>query len=109
MPDSLPGKGFTQDDEKLTDYTLNQMAEGQIGKILVRKSGRMEVVIGQTKYDFDVEEPPQFAEDIMVMPSTENAGNYDTIVTKLKPVNDRFVLSPNWEDLFMQRKVKKKS
>lgn len=62
MPDTFPGKGFTDDSDKLVDYTLNHMQEGQIGKILVRKSGKIEVIIGNVPYLIDVEENPEFFE-----------------------------------------------
>lgn len=53
MPDSLPGKGFIDDTNKVTDFGLSQMMEGKIGKVLIRRSGKVEVQIGTMKYVLD--------------------------------------------------------
>lgn len=67
MPDTFPGKGFTEDSDQLVDYTLNHMHEGQIGKILVRKSGKIEVYIGDIPYLIDAEENPEFFEVLLLV------------------------------------------
>lgn len=55
LPDSFPGKGLSDDPnvKKLFDYQLNDMLEGQIGKICVRRSGKMEIYIGKIKYELE--------------------------------------------------------
>lgn len=62
MPDSLPGKGFVEDSDKVVDFNLNQMIEGKIGKISIRKSGIIEVQIGKMKYVLDSVESNPFKE-----------------------------------------------
>lgn len=54
MPDTL-GKNFTDDphSEQVLDYHLKDMPEGQIGKMIVRQSGKMEVQIGNMTYELE--------------------------------------------------------
>lgn len=55
MPDSLCGKGLSDDPncKELFDYCLDSMLEGQIGKLVIRKSGKMEVHIGRGIYQME--------------------------------------------------------
>lgn len=62
MPDSFPGKGFEEDSDELVDYTVKHMHEGQIGKIQIRQSGKIEVYVGNTFYILDAEDTPPFIE-----------------------------------------------
>lgn len=62
MPDTFPGKGFDDETDELVDFTVKHMHEGQIGKIVMRQSGKMEVMIGDTVYILDSEETPNFIE-----------------------------------------------
>lgn len=103
FPDSLPSKSFSDDVECKSDCTLNRIPEGQIGKVIVRKSGKVEVTFGNTKYKLETEEPPHFSEDVMVVPS----GNEEINVVKLAPIKEHFVLSPSWEDFFFKQRLKK--
>lgn len=61
LPDAMPGRGF-DDDGKVIDYTLDQMLEGKIGKIVKRRSGKMQIIIGDMTYDFDSAEAAPFQE-----------------------------------------------
>lgn len=55
MPDSLCGKGLSDDPmcKQLFDYYLNDMLEGQIGKLVIRKSGKIDVQIGRIMYQLE--------------------------------------------------------
>lgn len=55
MPDSLCGKGLSDDPncKELFDYCLNDMLEGEIGKVVIRRSGAMEVHIGKVVYQME--------------------------------------------------------
>lgn len=65
MPDSLPGKGFVEDSDNLTDFNLSQMIEGRVGKIVIRRSGNVEVHIGKIKYVLDSIESNPFKEVLL--------------------------------------------
>ena len=50
MPESLPGIGFRDGVDGYVDYDVDQLLEGKVGKLIVRESGIVEIVIGETKY-----------------------------------------------------------
>lgn len=64
MPDSLCGKGLSDDPncKELFDYDLNDMLDGQIGKLVVRKSGKMEVHIGRVVYELEQSDLDSYTE-----------------------------------------------
>lgn len=64
MPDSLCGKGLSDDPncKELFDYCLTDMLEGQIGKLIIRKSGKMEVHIGRIVYQLEVPDLDSYRE-----------------------------------------------
>ncbi|KAK9718975.1 RNA polymerase III RPC4 [Popillia japonica] len=107
MPDSLPGKGFVEDSDKVVDFNLNQMIEGKIGKISIRKSGIIEVQIGKMKYVLDSVESNPFKEDLMSVPhETKLSG--EAAMVNLGNIDEKYILSPNWKNLFNSRDIKKK-
>ncbi|XP_017769987.1 PREDICTED: uncharacterized protein LOC108557824 [Nicrophorus vespilloides] len=102
LPDSLPGKGF-DDDNNVIDYTLKQMHEGKIGKILVRASGQIDVVIGATNYTLDAVEAAQFTEELMCT-SDQSELKMEPSISNIGSIKEKFVISPVWTDLLMKKK-----
>lgn len=84
MPDSFSYKG-----EKPGDINLQQMPEGQIGKITVHKSGKFEVFIAKSKLLLD-SMLDSFSEEVVFI----NNETKDSFV--LGELTSRFVLSPDW-------------
>lgn len=64
MPDSFSGKGLSDDPNVQTffDYKLSEMLEGQIGKMRIRKSGKIEVYLGCVSYQIEPAELEAFSE-----------------------------------------------
>lgn len=69
LPDSLCGKGLSDDPncKDVFDYCLNDLLEGQIGKLLIRKSGKIEVHIGEARYFLEQPELETFREVIQAI------------------------------------------
>ncbi|CAG9855275.1 unnamed protein product [Phyllotreta striolata] len=100
LPDSFAGKGLSDDPncKKLFDYCLGDMLEGQIGKIVLRKSGRMEVHIGNMSYELEPEATEAYKEDIISLETQENERINAAILGNIK---NRYFLSPNWDKLLL--------
>lgn len=98
MPPSFAGKGLSDDPncKKLFDFGLRDMQEGQIGKILVRKSGNVEVHIGTMVYELEPEEYVPYKEDIISL-NHKNKSNPKAAV--LGNVKNRYSLTPHWDRL----------
>lgn len=124
MPDTFAAKGFHAETEELVDFTMKHMHEGQIGKIIIRESGKIDVYIGNTLYVLDAEKTPNFLEvklpdnevyilllfvinfqEIMIMPD-QSESYTDPLMGRVGSITDRFVLSPNWTNLFLNFKTK---
>lgn len=84
MPDSFSCKG-----EKIGDFHLQDMPEGQIGKITVHKSGKFEVSIANSKLLLD-SMLDSFSEEVVCF----NNNRKNSLV--LGELTSRFVLSPDW-------------
>ncbi|GJQ84458.1 putative transcription by RNA polymerase III [Trypoxylus dichotomus] len=107
MPDSLPGKGFVDDSDRLVDFNLNQMIEGKIGKILIRRSGNAEVHIGSMKYVLDSIESNPFKEDLMCISQRPRLADKADMIS-LGSIDEKYILSPNWKNLFHSDDAKRK-
>lgn len=84
MPDSFSCKG-----DNVGDFHLQDMPEGQIGKITVHKSGKFEVSIANSKLLLD-SMLDSFSEEVVCI-------NNDTKIScVLGELTSRFVLSPDW-------------
>ncbi|KRT79892.1 hypothetical protein AMK59_7526 [Oryctes borbonicus] len=107
MPDSLPGKGFVDDSDKVVDFNLNQMIEGKIGKMLIRRSGSVEVQIGKMKYVLDSIESNPFKEDLMCISQSSRVADKANMIN-LGNIDEKYILSPSWRSLFHSSGTKRK-
>ncbi|CAG9816943.1 unnamed protein product [Phaedon cochleariae] len=98
LPDSFAGKGLSDDPNctKLFDYCLNDMLEGKIGKLVIRKSGKIEVHIGQVKYNLEPGDIDAYEEKIVSM-ETEKLQH----AAVLGQIRNRYFLHPDWDSLFL--------
>lgn len=87
LPDSFTNRG-----KKLTDFHLPDMPEGQIGKLIVHKSGKFEVSLANTNFLLD-STLDSFFEDVICL----NIDTKNSFV--LGEVKNRFILSPDWSFL----------
>ncbi|XP_028143975.1 uncharacterized protein LOC114337663 [Diabrotica virgifera virgifera] len=90
LPDSF---SFIKDDQR-SDFNLNDAGEGIIGKILVRKSGKIDAVIGNLSYELEAVKWESFNEHLMSV----SIGKFSHAVN-LGSLQNRFILSPNWNQL----------
>ncbi|KAG5873180.1 hypothetical protein JTB14_035233 [Gonioctena quinquepunctata] len=98
LPDSFAGKGLSDDPncKKLFDYSLSEMLEGQIGKLVMRKSGKIEVHIGRIKYNLEPSDIEAYKEEIV---SVEDTSGTQTTASVLGQIQNRYSLYPDWETL----------
>lgn len=62
MPDMLLSKGFLGDSKQVIDVDFTKVVEGKIGRVLIRRSGQVEIQIADTKYVLDSMEMNPFKE-----------------------------------------------
>ncbi|XP_060537345.1 uncharacterized protein LOC132708786 isoform X2 [Cylas formicarius] len=96
LPDSFAGKSFSDDPnvKKFFDYKLTDMQEGQIGKLVIRKSGKLEVYIGSGKYDLEPTNLQSFSENLMEIDLDATSST-----SVLGSIQNRYILNPDWDDL----------
>lgn len=93
LPDTF---NFKKDDKnQKTDYSLIDMPEGKIGKACIRKSGKVDVLIGKLTYELESSDWASFTEHLVTInidakaPSAAVLGNLE----------QRYILSPDWNCL----------
>jgi len=107
LPDSFLGKTWKEDPkDKDVDYTLKHMPEGHVGKILIRKSGKMEMVVRNTKYVLNTDDTEGLAETAVLFPGEQSIALEPSLVT-LGTITEKFALTPEWNNLFDRAKKKK--
>merc|ERR1719412_1761983 len=98
-----------------TRCTLNALPEGYLGKIQIRKSGKTQLLIGETALDIDLGAQVGFLQDLVSInvPNEESDLQEQTHahekigdMTVLGHVRHRIVVSPDWERLFDRSKKK---
>ncbi|XP_043967197.1 DNA-directed RNA polymerase III subunit RPC4 isoform X2 [Gambusia affinis] len=120
LPDSLPGQPPTKEhktvktevqsedgqsvllktepqDEEAEDNSCNlkDLREGVVGKMLVRKSGRVQLILGQVTLDVSLGTSCSFLQELVSVQAAEKTGN----LTVLGNVRHKMVCSPDFESL----------
>ncbi|XP_037537046.1 DNA-directed RNA polymerase III subunit RPC4 [Nematolebias whitei] len=120
LPDSLPGQPPTREhrpvktevqsedgqsvllkkesqEEEAEDNScsLKDLREGLVGKMLVRRSGRVQLVLGQVTLDVSLGTSCSFLQELVSVQTQEKTGN----VTVLGNVRHKMVCSPDFEAL----------
>ncbi|XP_068460776.1 DNA-directed RNA polymerase III subunit RPC4 [Clinocottus analis] len=120
MPDSLPGQPPTQEhrpvktevqsedgqsvllktesqEEEVEDNSCNlkDLREGLMGKLVVRKSGRVQLMIGQVTLDVSLGASCAFHQELVSINSEGRTGN----LTVLGNIKHKMVCSPDFEAL----------
>merc|ERR1719414_1434632 len=87
--------------------SLNSLPEGYLGKIQIRKSGKTQLIIGDTALDIDLGTQVGFLQDLVSINLPDQAS--ETVASNQKQTGDmtvlghvrhRIVVSPDWERLF---------
>ncbi|XP_028270258.1 DNA-directed RNA polymerase III subunit RPC4 [Parambassis ranga] len=120
LPDSLPGQPPTKEhkpvktevqsedgqsvllktetqEEEAEDNSCNlkDLREGLVGKMLVRKSGRVQLILGQVTLDVSLGTTCSFFQELVSINTEEKTGN----LTVLGGVKHKMVCSPDFEAL----------
>ncbi|ALC45003.1 CG5147 [Drosophila busckii] len=80
---------------------LKQLEEGQIGKILRYRSGRVKLLLGDTHFDLDMGLESGFLQELMSISSNreQRSGN----MINLGPIQAKLKATPDWVHLFKQQ------
>ncbi|MBN3292124.1 RPC4 polymerase, partial [Polypterus senegalus] len=126
LPDSLPGQPPTQDQrpvkgdvqmedgqallvksDKTQDVqqldnmcSLKDLAEGQVGKLLVRRSGRVQLVLGKVSLDVAIGTQCSFLQELVSVSVGESRVGDLTVLGHIK---HKLVCSPDFETLLQHR------
>lgn len=115
LPDSLPGLPASTDDDykqkkdkskkdqaqdeslekKMNSCNLEDFNEGLIGKLIVRKSGKVQMMLGQTLLDVEMGTPCGFLQDLVSVEVNGDQGD----LSVLGHVDHRLVCTPDFEAL----------
>ncbi|XP_015226369.1 DNA-directed RNA polymerase III subunit RPC4 [Cyprinodon tularosa] len=124
LPDSLPGQPPTKEhkpiktevqsedgqsvllktesQEEVADdnsCNLKDLREGVVGKMLVRKSGRVQLILGQVTLDVSLGTTCSFLQELVSVQAAERSGN----LTVLGNIRHKMVCSPDFESLLENR------
>lgn len=109
LPDALPGHGTeqepgesaaeSQDASHLPENlcTMSNLEEGQIGKLVRYRSGKMKLLLGDSKFDVDLGIDPNLLQEVVStqINKSERRGN----VISLGQINAKLSAVPDWEFL----------
>ncbi|XP_038603270.1 DNA-directed RNA polymerase III subunit RPC4 [Tachyglossus aculeatus] len=122
LPDSLPGQPPTQDvkpvktevqgedgqmvmikqekdrEAKLVENvcTLRDLSEGQVGKLLIRKSGKVQLLLGKVTLDVTMGTPCSFLQELVSVGIGDSRTGEMTVLGHVK---HKLVCSPDFESL----------
>ncbi|XP_048834428.1 DNA-directed RNA polymerase III subunit RPC4 [Brienomyrus brachyistius] len=126
LPDSLPGQPPTQEvkpikkevqsqdgqpmlqkvenseEEQQEDNScsLKDLREGLVGRLLVRKSGRVQLILGHITLDLALGTPCSFLQELVAVTTGEGRTGDMTVLGHIK---HKLVCSPDFEDLLANR------
>ncbi|XP_045211717.2 DNA-directed RNA polymerase III subunit RPC4-like [Mercenaria mercenaria] len=115
LPDMLPGLPVTTDEDfkkkktteksgneqenelskKMSGCNLDNFSEGVIGKLVVRKSGRVQLMLGNTYLDVNMGTPCGFLQDVASVKVNGEQGD----ISVLGHIDHRLVCTPDFEML----------
>ena len=99
LPDHLPSrKAVVKAEEAEGDskVTLNRLSEGYLGKLQLRKSGKVQLWINDVLFDVDIGTQVGFLQELYSVDTNGSQGN----MTNLGRVRNRVIAMPAWEELF---------
>ena len=95
LPDHLPM--LSEDDNHLC--SLDSLSEGQVGQLLVRKSGKVQLVLGDHVMNVELGTKAGFLEEAVNIELSAQEAKDHGHVTSLGQVHQRLVVSPDWDSL----------
>lgn len=84
-------------DSKASFCTARQLEEGMVGKILRFKSGKIKLVLGETRFDLSLGMDPGYVQQLVSVStnSNERSGN----IMNLGEISAKLNASPDWEHI----------
>ena len=95
LPDHLPGVLPEASDTKLCN--LDSLEEGVAGKLVIRESGRCQLVLGDHLLSVDLGTKVGFLQDAVSVEVGEDGVKGD--MTLLGHVSHRLIVTPDWSDM----------
>ena len=101
LPDHLPSRraaAVKAEDSSKSDskVTLNLLSEGYLGKLQLRKSGKVQLWINDVLFDVDIGTQVGFLQELYSVDTNGSHGN----MTNLGRVRNRVITMPAWQELF---------
>ncbi|XP_075159584.1 RNA polymerase III subunit C53 isoform X1 [Haematobia irritans] len=84
----------------IKEHILKKMEEGQVGRLIRYRSGKIKLILGETQFDLDVGMETGFLQDLMSISCNreERSGN----MINLGPIQAKITATPDWEHLLKQ-------
>jgi len=114
MPDHFPGQGShkVEDLQEGQNVTLDHLSEGYLGKLQLRKSGKVQLWINNVLFDVDIGTQVGFLQELYSVEGSAGQENGSTVkgnMTNLGRVRNRVVVTQAWKDLFQITNVEDSS
>lgn len=98
LPDHLPG--VTPEASDTTLCNLDSLAEGYGGKLVIRESGRCQLVLGDHLLSVDLGTKVGFLQDaVSIEIGEDSAEGAEGDMSLLGHVSHRLIVTPDWSDM----------
>lgn len=77
---------------------MSNVGEGKIGKIIIRRSGRMQLQIGNKLYELNTIRSSSFMQDVVAQVDEDGQKK----MGKLGSISTQYVVTPDWQH-YLQR------
>lgn len=111
LPDSLPGHGAdpepgdSAETDQLNDSTqwnnlctMNNVEEGQIGRLVRYRSGKTKLIINDTQFDVDLGIDPNHLQEILSIETDAERRTGDMV--NVGQIGANLCAVPDWESIF---------
>lgn len=98
-------KNGTSSTHEQTFYTMAQMGEGLVGRLVRYRSGKTKLILGESKFDIDLGIDPTLLQEVISITTnrTERSGN----MINVGQINAKLSAVPDWESMLHQTTEKK--
>lgn len=79
---------------------MHNLEEGRVGKIVIYKSGKVKLVIGNTDYDLNIGMQPRFQQDVLSVSTNTDERNGSAV--NIGSIQNKLIIVPQWETLFQR-------
>lgn len=90
---------FGNEDAKNSEIKLSNLREGKIGAIVIKRSGKMQLQIGNKSFELNSGRSAEFVQDVVA--KVEEDGQKK--MGHLGRIRSQYVVTPNWEHLLKKQ------